>query len=253
MKSSAPLKNPAYDSYEIFNALSLLDSDDPHRVWLRQQIVETHLPLVRFLVQRYRNLGEPIEDLLQIGTIGLIHAVDRFDPERGTTFASFATPNITGEIKRHFRDRAWAVRIPRRLQEFQHQLNTANSILSQRLGRAPTVRELAAQAGIHEEAALEALEAQRTCIPVPIDFQDHGSEGAMIFMDSGLDGVIDREALRPLLQQLSAREKRILILRFFRGLTQDEIAQELGISQMHVSRLLAQTVARLRRGLDEPA
>jgi RNA polymerase sigma-B factor len=239
------------DIMDQLRQLHALDEADPRRAQLRDHIVQAHLPLVRFLVQRYRNLGEPLDDLLQIGTIGLINAVDRFEPSRGTAFTSFAAPTITGEIKRYFRDRAWSVRIPRRLQELQQQLTTAHLEASQDLGRAPTVSELASRAGVSEESALEALEAQRTCVPVPIELRVHELDESMIIQDSGLEGVVDREALRPLLQKLPAREKRILVLRFFRGLTQSEIADEIGISQMHVSRLLAQTIERLRCGLTD--
>ncbi|MGL5830174.1 MAG: sigma-70 family RNA polymerase sigma factor, partial [Angustibacter sp.] len=192
-----------------------------------------------------------LDDLIQIGTIGLIHAVDRFEPDRGTAFTSFAAPTITGEIKRYFRDRAWSVRIPRRLQEVQQQLSAAQLLATQELGRAPTVSELATLAGVSEESAIEALEAQRTCTPIPIELRDYDIDESMVMEDSGLEGVVDREALRPLLLQLPAREKRILVLRFFRGLTQSEIADEIGISQMHVSRLLAQTIGRLRSGLSD--
>jgi RNA polymerase sigma-B factor len=229
--------------------LTRLPVGNSRRAALRDQVVEAHLPLVRFLAQRYRNLGEPLDDLVQVGTIGLIHAVDRFDPERGTSFATFATPTILGEIKRHFRDRAWSVKIPRRLQELHQRLLTANSDLSQSLGRPPTITELATQTGIDEEAAIEAMEAQRTCTPLPIEVGGDDLTDSMVVVDTALEEVVDREALRPLLQRLPAREKRILVLRFFRGLSQSEIAQEIGISQMHVSRLLARTMEVLRSGL----
>jgi RNA polymerase sigma-B factor len=233
--------------------LSRLPADRPRRSALRDEVVEAHLPLVRFLALRYRNLGEPLDDLIQVGTIGLIHAVDRFDPDRGTAFATFAAPTILGEIKRHFRDQAWSVRMPRRLQELRQRLTTSGAELSQELGRAPTIGELAGRAGTDQESAIEALEAQRTCTPIPIESPAAALFDAMTEVDTALEDVVDREALRPLLQRLPAREKRILVLRFFRGLSQADIAAEIGISQMHVSRLLARTVDRLRSGLTDEA
>jgi RNA polymerase sigma-B factor len=232
---------------DLLRQLAQLSATDPGRAPLRDRIVESQLPLVRHLVTRFRNLGEPLDDLLQIGTIGLIYAVDRFDPDRGTAFSTYATPTIVGEVKRHLRDRAWAVRPPRRLQELHHQLQAASSAASQQLGRAPTMAELAQFAGVSEESAIEALEAQRACTPVPIELR--AADDCLTVIDTGLDGVVDREALRPLLKSLSARHKRILVLRYFRGLSQSEIAAEVGISQMHVSRLLQHIVAVLRTGL----
>jgi RNA polymerase sigma-B factor len=235
----------------VLERLHQLHPDDPERLRLRQHVVESHLPLVRMLAQRYRDLGEPLDDLVQVGTIGLIHAVDRFDPRRGTGLASYATPNILGEIRRHFRDRAWAVRVPRRLQELQARTSAAREDLAQRLGRSPTVSELAQALGLEEEAVLEGLEAQRAYAAVPLERPDGGAEvdGALVTLDDGLDEVVDRESLRPVLRGLPARDKRILALRYFRGLSQAQIADELGISQMHVSRLLARTLGRLQECL----
>jgi RNA polymerase sigma-B factor len=233
--------------------LAALPASDPRRAALRDRVVELHLPLVRYLALRYRDLGEPLEDLVQVGTIGLINAVDRFDPSRGTELASYATPTILGEIKRHFRDRAWAVRVPRRLQELQNRLAESRRQLTQQLGRSPTVHELAAQLCIADELALDALEAQQAYSLVSLETPEHGLAGRLALVDPALEDVVDRESLRPLLHRLPEREKRILVLRFFRGLTQSEIAQELGISQMHVSRLLARTVEELRHALAESA
>jgi RNA polymerase sigma-B factor len=231
--------------------LQRLHPDDPERLRLREQVVESYLPLVRVLAQRYRDLGEPLDDLVQVGTIGLIHAVDRFDPGRGTGLASYATPNILGEIRRHFRDRAWAVRVPRRLQELQARTSAARRDLAQRLGRSPTVSELAHALGLEEEAVLEGLEAQRAYAAVPLERPEGQAavDGALVTVDSALEQVVDRESLRPVLRSLPARDKQILALRYFRGLSQAQIAQELGISQMHVSRLLARTLCRLQQCL----
>ena len=245
---------PDADSASVRAALERLHglpADDPDRRRLRQHVVESHLPLVRALANRYRDLGEPLDDLVQVGTIGLIHAVDRFDPGRGTGLASYATPNILGEIRRHFRDRAWAVRVPRRLQELQARTSAAREQLVQRLGRSPTVSELARELGLEEEAVLEGLDAQRAYAAVPLERPEGHVEvdGALVTVDSGLDEVVDRESLRPVLRGLPAREKRILALRYFRGLSQSQIAEELGISQMHVSRLLARTLERLHQCL----
>jgi len=238
---------------EALERLQRLGPDDPERVRLRQHVVESHLPLVRVLAQRYRDLGEPLDDLVQVGTIGLIHAVDRFDLTRGTGLASYATPNILGEIRRHFRDRAWAVRVPRRLQELQARTSAARADLSQRLGRSPTVAELAQALGLEEEAVLEGLEAQRAYAAVPLERPEGQAEvdSALVTVDTALEEVVDRESLRPVLRGLPARDKRILALRYFRGLSQAQIAEELGISQMHVSRLLSRTIGRLQQCLTD--
>ena len=234
--------------------LCRLASDDPRRVALRSQVVEAHLPLVQHLAGRYRHLGEPVEDLVQVGTIGLINAVDRFDPERGVELASYATPVILGEIRQHFRDRSGAVRVPRRLSELGVSMGAARADLTQALGRSPTVAELAAHLGEDEETILDALEAGRARTAWPLPAGDDGTPGGRLVdrlgtEDEALAGVDDRETLRPLLSRLPTREKQILALRFLRGLSQSEIADELGISQMHVSRLLSRTVAVLTDSL----
>ena len=218
----------------------------------RTRMVEAHLGLVHHLAARYRDRGEPYDDLVQVGTIGLIKAVDRFEPDRGVAFASYATPTILGEIKRHFRDRAWAVRVPRRLQELQRTLVDARATLTQELGRAPTVRELSEAIGADEEEVLEALDASRAYATVPLDHPVTGQPAHDVGeQDEALLGVEARESLRPLLRALPPREKQILLLRFFRGLSQAQIAEEVGISQMHVSRLLTRTLHQLREQLGD--
>ena len=240
----------------LFAELVTLTAADPRRQQVRDALVEQHLPLVEHLARRFRNRGEQYDDLVQVATIGLIKSVDRFDPERGVEFSTYATPTIVGEIKRHFRDKGWAVRVPRRLQELRLSLTTATAELSQRNGRAPTVAELAKQLGVSEEEVLEGLESANAYSTLSLDAGDQGGddEGMAVvdtlgIEDEALEGVEYRESLRPLLDQLPPREKKILLLRFFRNMTQSEIAREVGISQMHVSRLLARTLAQLREGL----
>jgi RNA polymerase sigma-B factor len=255
-KSGASSNDRAH-AREMFERLATLDEDDPERRAIRDQLVEMHLPLVEYLARRFRNRGEPLDDLIQVATIGLIKSVDRFDLERGVEFSTYATPTIVGEIKRHFRDKGWAIRVPRRLQELKLSLTKATSELSQKLGRSPTVAELAGHLGMSEEEVLEGLESANAYSAVSLDAPDGGDEDAPAVADSlgitdeALEGVDYRESLKPLLEKLPAREKRILMLRFFGNMTQSQIAAELGISQMHVSRLLARTLAQLRRGLLE--
>jgi RNA polymerase sigma-B factor len=240
---------------EMFVRLATLAEADPERAELRDRLVEMHLPLVEHLARRFRNRGEPLDDLVQVATIGLIKSVDRFDPDRGVEFSTYATPTIVGEIKRHFRDRGWAVRVPRRLQELRLQLTTATSELSQQLGRAPTVAELAKHLKLSEEEVLEGLESANAYSTLSLDVPEQGDEEAPAVVDSlgsedeALEGVEYRESLKPLLERLPPREKRILLLRFFGNMTQSQIAAEIGISQMHVSRLLARTLAKLREDL----
>jgi RNA polymerase sigma-B factor len=239
----------------MFIQMHQLPEGDARRAALRDQLVEVHLPLVEYLARRFRNRGEPLDDLVQVATIGLIKSVDRFDLERGVEFSTYATPTIVGEIKRHFRDKGWAIRVPRRLQELKLSLTKATSDLSQKNGRAPTVAELAGHLGLSEEEILEGLESANAYSAVSLDAPDGGDDDSpavadsLGFIDDALEGVEYRESLKPLLEKLPAREKRILMLRFFGGMTQSQIATELGISQMHVSRLLARTLAQLRVGL----
>jgi RNA polymerase sigma-B factor len=240
---------------ELFGRLADLPADDPDRLRIRGELVELHLPLVEYLARRFRNRGEWLDDLTQVATIGLIKSIDRFDLERGVEFSTYATPTIVGEIKRHFRDKGWAVRVPRRLQELKLALTKAIGDLAQRQGRAPTVAEIAAHLQMTEEEVLEGLESANAYSTVSLDAPDSGDDDApavaesLGMLDDALEGVEYRESLKPLLEQLPSREKRILLLRFFGNMTQSQIASELGISQMHVSRLLARTLAQLRDGL----
>lgn len=250
-RSGAPDREAAR---ALFVRLSALPDGSPERVELRNQLVRMHIPLVEHLARRFRNRGEPLDDLTQVATIGLIKSVDRFDHERGVEFSTYATPTIVGEIKRHFRDKGWAVRVPRRLQELRLSLTTATSELSQRHGRSPTVHELAEHLGISEEDVLEGLESANAYSTLSLDVPDSDDESPAVAdtlgaTDEALEGVEYRESLKPLLAQLPPREQKILVLRFFRNMTQSQIAAEVGISQMHVSRLLARTLAQLREKL----
>ncbi|WP_079053922.1 RNA polymerase sigma factor SigF [Streptomyces graminilatus] len=238
----------------LFYELRALPSGSAEYAELRNRLVRMHLPLVEHLARRFRNRGEPLDDLTQVATIGLIKSVDRFDPDRGVEFSTYATPTVVGEIKRHFRDKGWAVRVPRRLQELRLSLTTATAELSQRHGRSPTVHELAEKLGISEEEVLEGLESANAYSTLSLDVPDTDDESPAVAdtlgsYDEALEGVEYRESLKPLLEDLPPREKRILLLRFFGNMTQSQIAQEVGISQMHVSRLLARTLAQLREKL----
>lgn len=222
----------------------------------RDELVRLHLPLVEHCARRFRNRGEPFEDLVQVGTIGLIKAVDRFESERGVEFSTYATPTIIGEIKRYFRDKGWAIRVPRRLQELRMQIGTATADLTQSLGRSPTPAELAEAIGCTVEDVLEGIESSNAYSTLSLDAGDDSEESGSSILDSigvddtNLDHVEIRESIKPLLAGLGEREKRILLLRFFKNMTQSQIAVEIGVSQMHVSRLLARTLTQLRSSLE---
>ena len=218
----------------------------------RDELIEAHLGLAEYLARRFSNRGEPLDDLTQVASVGLLKAVDRFDPGRGVEFSTYATHTIVGELKRHFRDKGWAVRAPRRMQELYLRLGRIVSTLSQELGRSPTIPELAAEAQVTEEEVLEALEAGQAYRFASLDAPSPGDDDGDTMSaqlgeeDSGMIDAEHRVALSPLLAQLPKREQVILHLRFFEGLTQSGIAERLGISQMHVSRLLARSLAQLR-------
>lgn len=244
-----PRPAPAYaeqaPTAELLARLADAPAGDGRWAALRAELVRRHLSLVRALAWRFRNRGEDLDDLVQVGTVGLLNALDRFDPARGAGFTTFATPTIVGELKRHLRDRAGTVRVPRRLQERNAAVSRASVTLYQRLGRSPTVHELATEVGGTDEEVLEALEAAQAYTTVPLDDVEPAGTGAT----DALDGVEARAALRPLLDRLPPRDKRIVVLRFFQHRTQSEIAAELGISQVQVSRLLTRTLSTLRRAL----
>ena len=219
---------------------------------VRAELVELHLPLVRFFARRYAGRGEPLDDLVQVASLGLLKAIDRFEPERGLEFSTYASPTVLGEIRRHFRDRTWAVHVARGLQELTAQVGAVVPDLTQELGRAPSVPELAARVGQPEERVLEALECLSAHTTHSLDAptgEDYTLGDTLGFEDGGLAEVETHESLTPALARLPERERRILQLRFYGNLTQSQIAARLGISQMHVSRLLARTLARLREEL----
>ena len=233
-------------------------ADEEEKARYRSRLVDQHIGLVEFLARRFRNRGEPLEDLVQVATIGLLKAIDRFDLEREVEFSTYATPTIVGELKRHFRDKGWAVRVPRRLQELHLELTKTVSVLGHELGRSPTIDEIAHAAGVDEETVLEGLEIAHaynfTSLDAPIDTDDGGATSfadQLGVQDDNLENLEYRASLAPEMAKLPERERRIVYLRFFRGMTQSEIADRLGISQMHVSRLLSRTLAHLREALEE--
>jgi RNA polymerase sigma-B factor len=218
---------------------------------LRNQLVEEHMRLAEFLARRFSHRGEPADDLRQVALVGLLKAVERFEPDRGLQFSSFATPTITGELKRHFRDRGWAVRVPRRVQELHLELDRTVADLSQELGRSPTPAEIAQRAGVLEEEVLESMEAGSLYRLASLDSRRSDDDSALSpaerlgELDHELGAVENRVAVEEMLALLPEREQKIVYLRFFEGLTQSEIAEQIGISQMHVSRLLVRSLETL--------
>lgn len=242
-------------SAALFVALTGESSSVAERTDARDDLVRLHLPLVEHCARRFANRGEPLDDLVQVGTIGLLKAIDRFDPDRGVEFSTYATPTVLGEIKRHFRDRGWAIRVPRRLQELRLAIARARGELAQKLGRSPTVDEIAEHLQVSTESVLEGIESAHAYSTLSLDAGDGDDSPASILMgmgavDPAIENIDIRESLKPLLGRLPDREKKILMLRFFHGLTQAQIAEQIGISQMHVSRLLNRTLAQLREGVD---
>ena len=226
---------------------------------LREYLIQKHTGLVRHVAKDYTQAGESFDDLVSVGLVGLINAVDRFDPERGTRFATFAVPTIKGEIRRHFRDRGWGVRVPRRIQELVHRIKHAAERLSQEKGRSPTYAELAGTLNVTEEQVVEAVEASTQYDLLSMDTlgadrgEDHGIaaeelEGAL---DPEIESIGDREAIKSALSQLPPRERVIIVMRYYQDLSQTEIAHRLGISQMHVSRLQHRALNRLKQALTE--
>jgi RNA polymerase sigma-B factor len=222
----------------------------------REQLVRRHLPLVRALARRYAGRGEPLEDIEQVGAIGLLKAIDRYELEREVALTTYATPNVVGEIKRHFRDRGWAIRIPRGLQELNSRMSTAVETLTSRLGRSPTIAEMAKELEATPEQVLEALEAGSAYAPMSLS-STPSYEGeldpleALGEEDEAFSRSEERATLEPALRALPDRERQILKKRFEEGLTQTQIAEQIGISQMHVSRLSRKSLGRMRSELVE--
>ncbi|MDF4251050.1 RNA polymerase sigma factor SigF [Streptomyces sp. WMMB303] len=242
-------------SKTLFERLENLDEGTHEYAYVRNTLVELNLALVKFAASRFRSRSEPMEDIVQVGTIGLIKAIDRFELNRGVEFPTFAMPTIVGEIKRFFRDTSWSVRVPRRLQELRLDLAKAGDELAQKLDRAPTAEELAKRLNISSEEVIEGMAASNAYTASSLDAQpeEDDTEGALAdrigYEDHGLEGIEYVESLKPLIAELPPRDRRILSLRFVANMTQSEIGEELGISQMHVSRLLSRTLSKLRKGL----
>ena len=248
--SSSTAVRTAENADELLKAMVALPAG-PARTAARDRAAEAWLPLARHLANRYTGRGEPSDDLYQTATVGLLKAIDKFDPSFGVEFAGYAIPTIIGEIKRHFRDRTWAIRVPRRLQELRLAITAANSALTHTLGRSPTAADVAEHLGITEEEVLEGLEGARaysaTSLSTPVT-ADGGTElGDTLGGEDPEFALAEaRIALGPALAALDEREQRILSLRFYGNLTQTEIAEQVGISQMHVSRLISRSLVKLR-------
>ena len=235
-----------------------LPADDPRRGPLRDRLITGYLPVAQHLARRFVHRGVPLEDLVQVATLGLINAVDRYDPSFGRDFLAYAIPTIQGELRRYFRDHSWSMRVPRRLKDLHVSINRVTEELAQGLGRAPRPSEIAARLSISVDEVLEGLEAtasyaSQSLDEVLMEGEDKATLANLLGSnDSGLALVEAHETLRPLLETLPPRERTILVLRFFDNMTQSKIAAHLGISQMHVSRLLSQTLATLRERARDP-
>lgn len=239
----------------LFEELASLPKNSPKHAELRERLVTEHLPVAEHIARRFSHQGAPLEDLAQVARIGLINAVDRFDPQHGSDFMSYAVPTIMGEVRRHIRDTSWAVHVPRRLKELRLSIGSAVTELSQQLGRAPTPSQIAEHLGISREEVFEGLEATNAHHSLSLDYlltddPDSASLADTLGADDPELSVVDaREALYPLIKRLPERQQKIITLRFFGNLTQTQIADRLGISQMHVSRLLAKSLDTLRASL----
>jgi RNA polymerase sigma-B factor len=249
-------RTPA-DDRETRERTAELFSRLPDDAAAREDLVLIYQPLAEYLARKFAGRGEAVEDLIQVASIGLLNAIDRFDTGREVQFPTYAAVTIVGELKRHFRDKGWSVRVPRRLQEVGLRVNRVLGELWQELGRSPTVAEIAMKLELPEEQILEAMEAMQaystTSLDAPIG-EDGLTHGDMLPQeDDSLELLESWASVGPMLRELPQRERRILYLRFFKGLTQTEIAEQLGISQMHVSRLLSQTLAQLRGAINEPS
>jgi RNA polymerase sigma-B factor len=244
----------APDTADAFDRLRQL-SDGPEREALRDELVRAWLPMAERIAVRFRGRGEALEDLYQVAALGLVKAVDHYDPARGHAFEAYAVPTVTGELKRHFRDHMWTLHVPRRVQDLRNRVRRAAKELSQTTpGRAPTIAEIAEHADLTESEVRAGMEALECFSALSLDAEMPGTDGyalgdAIGGLDPRYDVVVDRVAVRPCIEALPERERTILYLRFFEGRTQSSIAEQLGISQMHVSRLLSGCFAQLREEL----
>lgn len=248
------------DVTDMFRRLATLDEQSAEYRRQRELIISRCLPLADHIARRFSRRGEPYDDLVQVARVGLIQAVNRFDAQKGSEFLAFAVPTMMGEVRRHFRDHGWSVRVPRRLKDLNPQLRNARETLSHQLGRAPTASEIADHLGVDREEVVQAQIASSAYSTLSSDApanpggSDDGQPLSKVFgdLDANLDKVLDIEVVRPLLAALSEREQIVLRLRFFESMTQTQIAERLGISQMHVSRLLARSLAKLRTQAQVP-
>lgn len=242
------------EATELLDRLHAMAPDDPARPPARAAVIELCLPMARRLARRFGSTGEPLNDLVQVASLALVKAVDGFDTSRGVEFGTYATPTILGALKRHFRDRTWGIRLPRRLQELRLAINVAREELAQTLGRSPTLADLAAHLGVAEEQVIELVGAAYAHRPLSLDTPPGGETTLLDLVgadDPGFGMVEFRESVRRMVTRLPEREQRILSLRFYGNHTQAEIAEQVGLSQMHVSRLLHHSLTFLRRRLNE--
>jgi len=253
-----PDKKDQYElAVELFVSMASLPPDDPTREKITNSIIELCLPLATHVARRYQGRGQPFEDLEQVARVGLVQAVQRYDVDKGSDFLSFAVPTVMGEVRKHFRDHGWSVRVPRSLQERHLALNRALTSLSQTLGRAPTVAELAKELDIEPDEVEQGLTAGNSYRTTPLDTASAGDGSGLTLIDTlgqydeAISRIDNHETLRPALLALPERERTIVVLRFFGHLTQSQIADKVGISQMHVSRILTQTLKQLRTEMGE--
>jgi len=246
---------PRTQERELIEQYAAMAVDNPARAGVREALIVIHQPLVRHLAQRYTGRGEPLDDLIQAGSIGLIHAVDRFDPQRSSSFTSFAIATVLGEIRKHFRDRTWSIRVPRRMQELSRSVTTARAELEQTLHRSPTVNEIAEHLGTTVDEVLAALEAAQAYATHSLDAPaiDGGTIPEAGGDDHALADVLNRFDLAPALALLDPKERQLLTMRFVDELSQVQMADQLGVDQSQVSRRLAHTLLRLRRELEVPS
>ncbi|MEV0033438.1 RNA polymerase sigma factor SigF [Nocardia sp. NPDC050793] len=240
------------DLNALFERLGAAEPGSAGHAAVRAELISRCIPLADHIARKFSGRGEPFDDLTQVARVGLVHAVDRFDVSRGSNFLSFAVPTIMGEVRRYFRDNTWAMRVPRRVKETHLRIGSAIDTLSQTLGRSPTAKEIAAELDVDPDEVTQAVIAGNAYQPSSIDAAALGRDTEASLLDtlgeeeSQFDRVEEYVAIRPLLAGLPERERRILTMRFFESMTQTQIAKQMGISQMHVSRILAKTLARLR-------